>query len=761
MHSCDNILFILDSSTKVFRSVSSVGSSLVSSRLSTASGGVQSRVCANPKDLTKEESNLVRRLQEEAARCGGWLRLLPSYEAWQQYSSLYGMHRSTSPSDMTAPNGKHSKPTNLSGSVPDLLSCSTAAIAVATMELVNSRALNYKYDDRTGSTLFHPNLLPPYVNLGMFTGLTEIDPCHSTLNEINRVSEDDGDTAVITLPSALRVFSNFSAPLHSLPPNMLAECLMIVLGYANPEFQLTRDQANQIAACYSKTLGRLPFYHRKLGSVPICVRGVCLVAGCDHVKSKTAKYCGIQVMRDWKNSVTPTPEMKSSPVIEVVDRPTSPLGEMQHPSQPESYLLGTRDIMCMTKIQARNAFSVYLSRIHCRIKDQIRETSPLSERKIKKGEDQIELMLQFLRKAAVNLSAQAVMSICNESDEDIVKEINVCGAFEVPHIDTNLPLKDKRIILAQILDIFICVYMYDTARNCHDGYVSDEKGIDSSKFRKFIHYASENELEMMLAQYTRIHKSVSLFIGPTTESGDLKSDIDESRPTLSTTQESEDVDILQPQMVHKAPLLNPPSLQRTIRSKCFRNLNNKEELVRVAFSKGRNIPQNACLTVSQCNNELETNPTEDFAFVVTKRKESSKGKKQSRPWSAYDRLQRSYSNSTEYPDNPETDVAKTESSTDTLIDPQDLPSSSVLGRFREPLSSLDSVSYLMKPYKPSEYRIGSLPSEVRFQRGPHMETGSMPIECGVLQNNCSCHNTLAQDISTARNCKLPHLVWKT
>ncbi|KAF6770221.1 hypothetical protein AHF37_11126, partial [Paragonimus kellicotti] len=42
-----------------------------------------------PNEMTTDEARLMRRLQEEASRAGGWLRLLPSPHAWEHYASLW------------------------------------------------------------------------------------------------------------------------------------------------------------------------------------------------------------------------------------------------------------------------------------------------------------------------------------------------------------------------------------------------------------------------------------------------------------------------------------------------------------------------------------------------------------------------------------------------------------------------------------------------------------------------------------------------
>ncbi|GAA53134.1 DC-STAMP domain-containing protein 2 [Clonorchis sinensis] len=42
-----------------------------------------------PDGMTSDEVDLMRRLQEEAARAGGWLRLVPNVGAWEQYASLW------------------------------------------------------------------------------------------------------------------------------------------------------------------------------------------------------------------------------------------------------------------------------------------------------------------------------------------------------------------------------------------------------------------------------------------------------------------------------------------------------------------------------------------------------------------------------------------------------------------------------------------------------------------------------------------------
>ncbi|XP_038585452.1 tubulin polyglutamylase TTLL5 isoform X2 [Micropterus salmoides] len=156
----------------------------------------------------------------------------------------------------------------------------------------------------------------------------------------------------------------------------------------------------------------------------------------------------------------------------------------------------------LSKVQARMAFSSYLQRVQQRLVAESRtNTIPAWP---DKDDDQMELVIRFLRRAASNLQ------------QDI----------KVVLPSRQLPLQDRRRILSQQLGEFIRCYNKETEHMVKKQENSkDEHCVNPSVFQEYITAASENDLEEVLTFYTQKNKSATVFLGTKVRS--VKKDVHE------------------------------------------------------------------------------------------------------------------------------------------------------------------------------------------------------------------------------------------
>ncbi|KAM9341326.1 tubulin polyglutamylase TTLL5 [Symphorus nematophorus] len=144
----------------------------------------------------------------------------------------------------------------------------------------------------------------------------------------------------------------------------------------------------------------------------------------------------------------------------------------------------------LSKVQARMAFSSYLQRVQQRLLAESKaNTIPAWP---DKDNDQMELVIRFLRRAASNLQ------------QDI----------KVVLPSRQLPLQDRRRILSHQLGEFIHCYNKETEHMVKKQETSKEEHcVNPSVFEEYITAASENDLEEVLTFYTQKNKSATVFLG--------------------------------------------------------------------------------------------------------------------------------------------------------------------------------------------------------------------------------------------------------
>ncbi|XP_041703589.2 tubulin polyglutamylase TTLL5 isoform X1 [Coregonus clupeaformis] len=145
----------------------------------------------------------------------------------------------------------------------------------------------------------------------------------------------------------------------------------------------------------------------------------------------------------------------------------------------------------LSKVQARMAFSSYLHRVQMRLLAESRTNA--NSAWPEKDNEQMELVIRFLKRAASNLQQDMRMVLPSR----------------------QLPLQDRRRILSHQLGEFIHCYNKETEHMVKklEKIKDEEHCINPSVFQEFIAEASEGDLEEVLTFYTHKNKSASVFLG--------------------------------------------------------------------------------------------------------------------------------------------------------------------------------------------------------------------------------------------------------
>ncbi|XP_013422025.1 tubulin polyglutamylase TTLL5 isoform X2 [Lingula anatina] len=156
----------------------------------------------------------------------------------------------------------------------------------------------------------------------------------------------------------------------------------------------------------------------------------------------------------------------------------------------------------LSKVQARSAFATYLSRVQERL---MSETGSSDKGDREAANEQMDLVLRFLKRAAVNLQQP----------------------FKVVVPSRKLPINDRRRILSKQLGDFVHVYSRETDQlrqrtKVEEKHLKKDKidmnMVDEDKFGQFMNVAGESELEKVLTTYTKMNKSASIFLGSNSKS---------------------------------------------------------------------------------------------------------------------------------------------------------------------------------------------------------------------------------------------------
>ncbi|KFO78238.1 Tubulin polyglutamylase TTLL5 [Cuculus canorus] len=148
----------------------------------------------------------------------------------------------------------------------------------------------------------------------------------------------------------------------------------------------------------------------------------------------------------------------------------------------------------LSKVQARRAFSAYLQHVQLRLMKEagVQVQNPAWTAK---EDEQMELVVRFLKRAASNLQQSLRMMLPSR----------------------RLGLNDRLRILAHQLGEFIVSYNKETEqmvqKRSEKKQEEEEEGVNPEGFQNFITRASESDLEEVLTFYTHKNKSANVFLG--------------------------------------------------------------------------------------------------------------------------------------------------------------------------------------------------------------------------------------------------------
>ncbi|XP_069714680.1 tubulin polyglutamylase TTLL5 isoform X2 [Phaenicophaeus curvirostris] len=148
----------------------------------------------------------------------------------------------------------------------------------------------------------------------------------------------------------------------------------------------------------------------------------------------------------------------------------------------------------LSKVQARRAFSAYLQHVQLRLMKEagVHVQNPAWTAK---EDEQMELVVRFLKRAASNLQQSLRMMLPSR----------------------RLGLHDRLRILAHQLGEFIVSYNKETEqmvqKRSEKKQEEEEEGVNPEGFQNFITRASESDLEEVLTFYTHKNKSANVFLG--------------------------------------------------------------------------------------------------------------------------------------------------------------------------------------------------------------------------------------------------------
>ncbi|CAH8871735.1 unnamed protein product [Trichobilharzia szidati] len=514
-----------------------------------------------PKDINKTQMNILRRLSEESARAGGWIRLYPNPVAWEQYAHLFpyesNKHNNecnrihyneilyASVDQYNQSNGKSLN--DIGNSI--LMDAYNAAYASyilqsvswSTSVLINQLKTTDKVTTRENTTdnlvdligslkvpeectYFHPNYAPGITNLHcLFSrGITHR---HSISNGIKVIQKPSIITSAI---------HQKPLPLHNMTPSQMHNYITnFINSPTNGEYTSSMRDCRRVALLYCYVMNHMPYFLRKLGRKPKILPGVCLTPGCLHNHASKHKICGIWQMCKSVNSTYASPldlntshtasncqdnnayipepilnsantnENKKGLHSELLLKPTRIKSQQHNTSRRHKHSLVVNNASKLSPIQARHAFTAYLSRIQNRLVIEADQCSTATNQ-YENDDEEIRLLIKFLHTASANLS----------STQNPLKSDNL---YSQVHSSGGRNQRESKLELARLLNEFINVYQYETVNNkqliksCK--VTNCMKTLNSTQFWKLIRDSNESDLEGLLTEYTRLSKSVDVFLG--------------------------------------------------------------------------------------------------------------------------------------------------------------------------------------------------------------------------------------------------------
>ncbi|VDP74353.1 unnamed protein product [Echinostoma caproni] len=404
-----------------------------------------------PKGVSVDETRLMRRLQEESARAGGWIRLIPNPEVWEQYASIwpndstpwymshdrrsygYAMDGSRTSLTDTGHGERRFPPNSL------LASAFTASMAVTTLYGLVTTVYSHEASDssdgdsdadsdswsQSSNTTSSPRTRIPCAGQLKFlhpnSSTISIDLTTYLHHLANHRGSGDFQPALVHGPRvpSRNAVTRPRLALHNMPHGQMQGCLNSLLMGELESTEIPREQCQRVIVCYTHTLGHMPFFLRKLGEPPVHLPGVCLRPGCKHDRARHTTPCGIYQGTRYPESNPPThidparsglnpedliPSNKldsPGPLHKAPNRHSRMDGAHRNTQEHESLdsKSGTFDLdpAKLSATQARHAFAAYLSRIQSRMLFESKQ--PMSQlihsrTALQKEHKQVDLMVR-------------------------------------------------------------------------------------------------------------------------------------------------------------------------------------------------------------------------------------------------------------------------------------------------------------------------------------------------------------------------------
>lgn len=418
--------------------------------------------------LNSEEIKILRRLKEEDQRKGGWVRIFPTPDSWDLYSSflqfstshnlmihsrLYpdrhkgGSQQAKSVASTSAGQRAKSAYASMGGSMksdPEFAECYAQAI---------SRTKQYERKLGTARKGKRKNKRKPKARPKLAQGVVEDqEEDEDKAEESDEENDEEKEEA--------QKDSRSSSPVEEVKEHKVEVEVDVVTDGDEVPQEKSSAQSDSKAK-----------------------------------EEKPPKPQRVQVKLPLQKTVE-TP---------IEEKPTAPAKPPPPPPEPKYNVVELlQKGRTLSKCQARGAFAMYLVRVQQRL---ISEAGPSNQDDSDALNEQMDLVLRFLKRAAVNLQQP----------------------FKVVVPSRKLPLADRRRILAKQLGDFVHIYNKETEQlnlkrqqERQQGKVAEvhpstaqaeSQGVCEDKFDMFVNIASEGELEEVLTTYTKINKSASIFLG--------------------------------------------------------------------------------------------------------------------------------------------------------------------------------------------------------------------------------------------------------
>ncbi|XP_033734230.1 tubulin polyglutamylase TTLL5-like isoform X4 [Pecten maximus] len=433
--------------------------------------------------LTSDEIKILRRVKEEESRSGGWVRIFPTPDTWDLYSSFL-QYSSTNNFMLHSRLYPERHKTN-----------SSQSKTVGTASL-GSRARN------------------TYAHLGLSTGKSDAELAECYADAIIRTRHYERKLGTGRSRRKGKRKNRKAKPKTKLAQGVAEEGEGEEEGEgveedAGADNASPKDEQRTTVTSYESGshIDRVPVEGESENSKTLETSKKQVSHSPDDPPPKPSKTVDRLPPKPQTTIISSGDAPSRGPDKDGESQSTVTLSKPPVPQEPKFKVVEMlHKGSSLSKVQARSAFAMYLVRVQQRL---VSEHNPTSQEDIDALNEQMDLVLRFLKRAAVNLQQQ----------------------FKVIVPSRKLPLNDRRRILAKQLGDFVHIYnkllhhsKQETEQIRLKKLAEQKQGktaevhprgetLCEKRFEKFVNIASEGELEEVLTTYTRINKSASIFLG--------------------------------------------------------------------------------------------------------------------------------------------------------------------------------------------------------------------------------------------------------